>query len=558
MTDESFWSTRNIAEYAYCPRLFYLMEVEGIFLPSEDTEKGKAVHRKTDKRTRIKEEEEFDSERPKVVRSLVLSSKKFGITATLDIAEISGQCAVPVEYRKGKPYYKQNSLGGNKEIELWSDDKVQIGLQTILLEEAGFKVKEAVVYYAGSKFKYKFQIDEEIKTYALSILEEAKKCACSNRPLPLINDRRCERCSLQPICLPDEINSQKENNLCPNPRKMWPPRDEGIHIVAQTNGSKLGVRSKMLVVTDKDGNTIKEEPLVNVESIALLGSVQITTQAVHTFADMLIPIAYLSGVGRLIAMIDPLDSVSADVRRRQVRKFDNADICLELSKAVVSAKIQNQRTILMRNHPNISKSIIAQMADEAEKAEKAIILDELRGYEGQAAAMYFENFGNMFTGSFATRFNANGRQRRPPPDPINCCLSMGYSLLTNECVSALRLARLEPSIGAFHVSRPGRPALALDLMEPFRPLIADSVALMAFNRDELTEKDFHITSEGCIFSESGRKSFFNCYSRRMDTEVTHPVFKYKLSYRRMLMLHAKMLTAWLIGDVSSLSFITTR
>ena len=116
-------------------------------------------------------------------------------------------------------------------------------------------------------------------------------------------------------------------------------------------------------------------------------------------------------------------------------------------------------------------------------------------------------------------------------------------MLTHECVAALRLARLEPSIGGFHVSKPGRPALALDLMEPFRPLIADSVAITCFNRGELDRGHFLRTASGCSLTSAGRRHFFNALGRRMDTEVTHPVFKYRLSYRRMIVLHARMIAA---------------
>ncbi len=131
-------------------------------------------------------------------------------------------------------------------------------------------------------------------------------------------------------------------------------------------------------------------------------------------------------------------------------------------------------------------------------------------------------------------------------------------MLTNECVAACRLASLEPTLGAFHTTRPGRPALALDLMESFRPLIADSVAVSAFNRGELTEGHFLSTAAGCALTDAGRKGFFSAYGRRMDTEVTHPVFEYRLSYRRMLMLHARLIAAWLLGEVPTLAFLTTR
>lgn len=571
--DESLWPARNVAEYAYCPRLFYYMQVEGIFVPSSDTEKGVAVHRRVDKPSAAQEkvdESEADPDRPKTVRSLALTSESLGLTATLDLAEISGQVAMPVEYRKGRPKHvavgpPADDCGEMEQTplshpEAWPTDRIQVGLQAILLESAGYAVPEAVIYYAGEKLRLRITVDDALKAEALRTLEKAKQCAEGSRPLPLVNDSRCPRCSLQPICLPDEVNHQRAQSPTDEltPRKIWPPRDDGIHVVAQQEGVKVGVRGMELRVTDKNGSAVKTIPLANLESLSLLGSVQITTQAIRALADMNIPIAFLSPAGRLVAMIDPLDSVSAEVRRSQIRKLDRTDVCLELARALVAAKIVNQRTLLLRNHSSLPAGVAADLAKEAKNAAQADSVDAVRGHEGQAAAIYFGHFSGMFKGPLSVEFDANGRKRRPPPDPINSCLSLAYSMLTHECVAALRLARLEPSIGGFHVSRPGRPAFALDLMEPFRPLVADSVAITCFNRGELTEGHFLRTASGCSLTDAGRRSFFNALGRRMDTEVTHPVFEYRLSYRRMIVLHARMIAAWLTGDIPSLAFLTTR
>ena len=573
MTDESLWPARNVAEYAYCPRLFYYMQVEGVFLPSSDTEKGHAVHRRVDRPSAVQDdsdEEPSDADRPKVVRSLALTSKKLRLTATLDLAEITGQNAVPVEYRKGRPRRAvmappPDDPGEAEEpplsrVEAWPTDRVQVGLQAILLEEAGYTVTDAILYYAAEKLRLKVPVDDALKAEALAALEAAKACAEGPRPLPLVNDPRCPRCSLQPICLPDEVNHQRAPTPSDEltPRKIWPPRDDGIHVVAQTNGVRIGIRGMGLKVTDRNGTTVKEMPLANLESLSLLGSVQITTQALHTLADRCIPIAFLSAAGRLVAMVDPLDSVSAEIRKAQIRRLDDPEACLDLSRALVAAKIANQRTLLMRNHGSLPENVPRNMAAEAERAGHATTLNALRGHEGQAAALYFAHFAGMFKGPLAAEFDANGRQRRPPPDPINSCLSLAYTMLTHECVAALRLARLEPTIGGLHTSRPGRPAFALDLMEPFRPLIADSVAVSAFNRGELTEGHFMRAASGCALTDSGRRAFFNAYGRRMGSEVTHPVFEYRLSYRRMLVLHARMIAAWLLREIPSLSFLTTR
>ncbi len=220
--DESLWPARNVAEYAYCPRLFYFMQVEGVFIPSSDTEKGVAVHRRVDKPSTAQEqtdESDVDPDRPKVLRSVALTSESLGLTATLDLAEISGQFAVPVEYRKGRP--KRRTMASSSEdsgeaeeppqsrVEAWPTDRVQVGLQAILLEEAGYSVTEAVIYYAEEKLRFKISIDDSLKAEALATLESAKNCADAPRPLPLVNDPRCIGCSLQPHCLPDEVNHQR-------------------------------------------------------------------------------------------------------------------------------------------------------------------------------------------------------------------------------------------------------------------------------------------------------------------------------------------------------------
>jgi CRISPR-associated protein Cas1 len=388
-----------------------------------------------------------------------------------------------------------------------------------------------------------------------------------------VNDPRCPRCSLQPICLPDEINHQRftaltiEGRAPPEmpeeltPRRLWPPRDDGIHVVLQREGVRVGVRGQSVRITDRDGEVVRELPLANIESLAVLGGVQVSTQALTVFAEHEVPVAFLTSAGRLVAMMDPLGPTSAAVRAAQVRVLDRPDRALELARALTVAKIANQRTLLMRNHVALPPRIASDLQHCLVAAERAGNLDQLRGHEGNAAAIYFAHFAGMFKGSAAdlgARFDAHGRQRRPPPDPINAVLSFAYSMLTSDCVSAARLASLEPTLGALHATRPGRPALALDLMEPFRPLVADSVAISAFNRGELTEGHFLDTAAGCALTDAGRKAFFAAYGRRMDTEVTHPVFEYRLSYRRMLMLHARLIAAWLLGEVPTLAFLTTR
>jgi CRISPR-associated protein Cas1 len=513
------------------------------------------------------------------------------LTATLDLAEISGSSAVPVEYRKGKPRRFGQVVPVADEMmeeprllpapEPWPTDRVQLGLQVLLLEEAGYTVPEAYIYYSAERLKLRVPVDDALREAAKRELEAAKRTAEGQRPPPLFNDPRCPRCSLQPICLPDEINHQRFTAITLDgqpsdggmarraiatpdeltPRKLWPPRDDGIHVVLQREGVRVGVRGHSVRVTDREGEVVRDLPLANIESLAVLGGVQVSTQALTVFAEREVPVAFMSSAGRLVAMMDPMGPTSAAVRAAQVRVLDRPEKALELARAITIAKIANQRTLLMRNHAALPPRVASDLQDCFHAAERATTMDQLRGHEGNAAAIYFANFAGLFkegVAEIAARFTAHGRKRRPPPDPINAVLSFGYAMLANECTAACRLASLEPTLGALHSTRPGRPALSLDLMEPFRPLIAESLAVSAFNRGELCEGHFLNTAAGCALTDSGRKGFFSAYGRRMDTEVKHPVFEYRLSYRRMLMLHARLIAAWLQGEVPTLAFLTTR
>ena len=281
-------------------------------------------------------------------------------------------------------------------------------------------------------------------------------------------------------------------------------------------------------------------------------------QAINKFSQKGIAIGYFTRGGKFSAIIEPNGFLSAHVRRSQHKALGCKNQSLELAKSLIEAKIANQRTLLMRNSKAEIKKSLKQLKHLQNKVQTVANLESLRGIEGKAAAIYFENFPSIFNKPFSALFSSNGRARRPPPDPINSILSFGYSMLTNECVSALRMARLDPALGALHCDRIARPALALDLMEPLRPLIVDSIAISAFNRGELKEGHFNITSRGTILTSYGRKAFFKAWGRRMDTMVKHPLVDHRISYRQMIHLHAKLIASWMSGETEKLVMMKTR
>ena len=186
-------------------------------------------------------------------------------------------------------------------------------------------------------------------------------------------------------------------------------------------------------------------------------------------------------------------------------------------------------------------------------------LGVLLGLEGQAAALYFANFGRMLKARApGAAFDFTARNRRPPRDPVNCLLSFAYAILAKDCFSAACTVGFDPYMGFYHVGRHGRPSLALDLMEEFRPVIADSVVLNLINNGMLTAGDFLTWRDACQLTDAGREVFFRAYEQRKATEVTHPVFGYRMSYGRMLEVQARMLAAYVRGELPRYVGFTVR
>jgi len=199
------------------------------------------------------------------------------------------------------------------------------------------------------------------------------------------------------------------------------------------------------------------------------------------------------------------------------------------------------------------------MKDLRDKVLEAGNLETIRGLEGRAARLYMESFPAMLKHSAVDpHLLMNGRNRRPPKDPVNALLSLGYTLLVREFTAAAASVGLDPMFGFFHRIEPGRPALVLDLMEPFRPLIADSVALRTLNTQEIKVSDFYWGQDSCQLKKNGRNTYFAAYERRIHEELTHPAFGYKISYRRALDLEIRMLARYLEGELPEYRPLTTK
>lgn len=671
-------TARMVNEFVYCPRLFYYEFVEGVFAHNADTLRGAHGHRRVDtgtgklpppaapggnrsgaepkvadrqmgeakSETREAEAKTKSSEaeagtesneeplaaaraRGEVIhsRSVWLGSARWGVNAKLDLVETrtaAGQngtsrvTAVPVDYKKGAPREGEDGLT------LWDADRVQLGLQMLILREHGYDCPEGVIYYQETKQRVRLPWTTELEVWIERTLRQAQACAASPViPPPLVDSPKCPRCSLAPVCLPDETNllatatatgtTEHHHNhgavhlpvdraggglpvdeYAPPPRpvasvsssvpvrRLMASRDERRPLYLNTPGLWVGVKSERLIVKERD-QELDAVRLGDVSHLALFGNIQLSTQAVQRLCELEVPITYFSMGGWFYGLTHGHGLKNIFTRVAQFRRADDPAGSLALAARFVHGKIRNGRTLLMRNHVEAPERPLLRLRQAAADVLGAGSREELLGMEGAAAAAYFEHFAGMIKvgrdeenpGGAATtdarvadggtapapsfRFDFHGRNRRPPRDPVNALLSLAYSLLAKDCTLAALAVGFDPYLGFYHQPRHGRPALALDLMEEFRPLVAESAVLYALNNRVLDPGDFlRAGDHAANLTPAGRRKFFDAYEKRMSATLRHPVFDYAVSYRRALELQARLLARTLTGEIPEYRPLLTR
>jgi CRISPR-associated protein Cas1 len=493
-------------------------------------------------------------------RSTAISSEKLGITGVLDLVEEKGGNSYPVETKHGSAPRDEDG-----QPTFWDNDAVQLCAQGMLLEESlGKPVPHGVLFYTGTRERVEVTFDDDLRAKTLSAIEECRELSKRDvPPEPLGPDlrHRCHGCSLAPVCLPEETlyqiglpasGAEKETPAAIT--RVIPQSDDGAVLYLQEPGSRVGKRSEHLTI-HKDGVELNRVPMHAIRQVVVFGNVQISTQALETLLMNEIPLMYLTGYGRFIGSLTPAPAKNVSLREAQFRRFSDPKECLELAKTVVRAKLTNQRTLLMRSlrgdgERGSEEPAARGLADLLAKLDEAESVESVLGLEGQGAALYFGEFGRFLKGQPPGRgFDFTVRNRRPPRDPVNALLSFAYAMLTKDCFSAVCTVGFDPYKGFFHANRHGKPSLALDLLEEFRPIIADSVVLTLINNEMVTPKDFLVWKEACQLTEEARKTFFRAYEQRKATVVKHPVYGYPMSYSRMLEVQARMLAAYVRGDV---------
>ena len=552
---------RMLNEYTYCPRLCYMEWVQGEFAHSADTLDGRFQHRRVDQpsgdlaaRDGKADGPEADDRQPERIhaRSVMLADEGLGAIARIDLVETEGDRATPVDYKRGTV----PDIPGH----VYDPERVQLCLQGLLLRANGYECEEGVIYYVGSKRRVPVAFDDGLVKQTLELLAAAREMAEGGEiPPPLEDSPKCPRCSLVGICLPDEVTFLKGSRYVVRPddvRRLMPARDDALPMYVVAQGGVVGKSGETLTVRVK-GKTAAKARLLDVSSLSIFGNVQVTAQATRELLERGIPICHFSYGGWLKGVTWGMAHKNVELRMHQFRVAGDPPASLAIAKEIVTAKIRNSRVMLRRNHAQASTATLEELKRLTAKVAAADSFATLLGIEGAAARVYFANFDGMLISGISA-FDFRTRNRRPPKDPVNAVLSFLYSMLMRQAMVSAMMVGFDPYMGFYHQPKYGRPALALDLAEEFRPLIADSAALTLFNNAELKEKDFIQRGGAVSLTQDGRKAVIGAFERRMDSLITHPLFRYSISYRRIMEVQARLLGRHLQGELKRYPAFTTR
>lgn len=553
MSDQDYLiPARMLNEYVYCPRLAYLEYVQGEWQENSDTVEGKTVHKRVDRETgSLPAPGSVESEEKIHARSLSLGDAELGITAKLDLVEAEGLNVTPVDYKKGKrPHVAAGA---------YDPERVQLCAQGLLLRKAGYETEGGVLYFAGSKERVKVSFDDELEKLTHDAISGVRSLwGLKVPPPPLEDSPKCPRCSLVSICLPDEVNWFSGKDEAPRPISVRTEEKLPLYVQAPFGTvRKKGEVLEIEVAEEKHSARIEE-----ISHLALFGNVHLTTPALQTLLQKEIPVSWHTQGGWYYGCAQGLGHKNIQLRVNQYKAAFDSEKSLKIARSLVRAKILNCRTMLRRNWKNDNESpeaVLLQLKNMAAAAARADDADKLFGIEGQAGAVYFASFSSMLGNETGIEgFSFSTRNRRPPADPVNAMLSFAYSIIARSWAVMLHGVGFDPYLGFYHRIRPNRPALALDLMEPFRPVVADSAVLTAINNGEMKPSDFVSRAGSCALTVNGRKAFIGIIERRLGQEITHPVFGYRLSYRRLFELEARLLGRFLSDEIPHYPGFITR
>lgn len=514
---------------AYCPRLFYLEEVEELYTQNAAVFAGRRLHAQLEKQ----EDEEWEE--------LFLESEELGLRGRVDALRTRDGQTIPYEHKRGRCYRDEN-----KQPSAWESDRLQILAYACLLESAfGIPIKEGRIRYHTDNVLIHIPLNDEGRKAVREAIQQARLLRDSPyRPPITDNERLCARCSLAPVCLPEE--ARLAHNKEWQPIRLFPKDDDrqAIHILEP--GTAVGKTGEQIKITRRN-RPIETIPAQQIEQVVLHSFSQISTQALHFCSEKEIGVHFISGGGRYLGSFDNRRG-SIQRRIRQYTALTQVEICLELARKLVICRGQGQRKFLMRGTrgtkevPEKLQKAILQMKILLKQVERVESIESLLGFEGNLAALYFGALPWLIGKNVAIELHFANRNRRPPKDRFNALLSFGYALLIKDVMNSILVVGLEPALGFYHQPRSQAAPLALDLMEIFRVPLVDMTVLASINRGQWDIKtDFEVRGAQVWLSDSGRHKFVSLYERRKEESWKHPATGYSLTYRRLFELEVRLL-----------------
>lgn len=523
-------SLSSVNTFCYCPRRFWYQQVAGEWHDNAPLLRGSAQHSATDTPSQHRRAEKL------ITRRSYYASDNLGVAGFTDVVEETQGLRYPVEYKRGH-------------AGPWLNDMIQLCLQAMLIEEAeGAEVPFGYLCYLASNRRVRIEFDTRLRDQARAAVTQARELLSHPSPPDVQPGPRCHGCSLRTLCLPDE-----EAFLEARAGKPPAPPSLGLEntLYLDEPGLHVGKRGNTLHLS-KNGETIASVPLAKLEQVVLCAPAALSSPALHALLYHDIHLVLLSRSGRYEGELLPEASRNSLLRARQYEALQE-DLGFLLARGFVQGKLHNLRATLLRGareYPHQTATFSAA-ADNIHRAAtqlpNAATHDQLLGLEGTASAAYFSAFDAMLSNDWPHRFT--GRSRRPPRDPVNALLSFAYSLLLAEVVSALHIVGLDPYFGFLHGLVYGRPGLALDLMEEFRPVVADAVVRSVINRKQVKPDHFKPEGQGWYLTEPGREAFYRAWDERRHEQMTHPVFGYRLPYHRLYELQARIVAKVLTGEL---------
>ncbi|MEE9911033.1 MAG: CRISPR-associated endonuclease Cas1 [Deltaproteobacteria bacterium] len=542
-----------VNEYVYCPRLAYIEWVQADFAENFDVAEGRFRHRRVDEEKGALPDE-IGAEDLIHARSVMLSSPGENLISKIDVIEGDAKSVMPVDYKRGAV--------PDIPAKAWDADRVQVCAQGLVLRDNGYTCNGGAIYYVESKTKVPVVFNEALiaqtRQAIAGVREMAKKGVI---PPPLEDSPKCFRCSLAGICLPDETN-MLAGSVKPDTgelRRILPARDDALPLYVQLQGARIGKSGEVFEVHAKK-EKVAESRIFETSHVAIFGNVQVSTQALQEMCIRGIPLTLFSTGGWYYGSASGMTHKNIELRLAQYSAANDRGKCLALAREMIAGKIDNCRTLLMRNHEELPDKAANELKRYSDSVRGTGDAGMLLGYEGMAARTYFSMFSGMLKlkAGETLAFDFKGRNRRPPLDPVNALLSYAYAILVKDVTIALQTVGFDPYLGFYHTLRYGRPSLALDLMEEFRPIIADSVVVWIINNRVLTQDDFIKRGHAVALTPDARKKFIGAYERRLDALVTHPVFGYRISYRRVLEVQTRLLGRYLTGEIAAYPSFRTR